>query len=103
MQRHGKLRLTPELAFAKVLRDLRKKAGLSQEKLGFESGYHRTYIGMLERGLMNPSLRTILSIATALEIPAGQFVGLIEESLGGSWCRPEKKMERKRGKAKEKG
>jgi hypothetical protein len=29
------------------------------------SGYHRTYISMLERAKMNPSLRTMLSIASA--------------------------------------
>ena len=75
MQRHAKQGLTPEAAFARVLRDLRKKAGLSQEQLGFESGYHRTYISMLERGLMNPTLRTILSVATAMKISAGEMVG----------------------------
>src|SRR5258708_28481255 len=90
MQRHGKQRLTPERAFARVLRDVRKKAGLSQEKLGFESGYHRTYIGMLERGLMNPSLSTILSIASALEVPPGEFVGQVDELVGRGWRRPDK-------------
>src|SRR5579872_3294187 len=52
MRRHGSQCQTPEEAFARVLRSVRKKRGLSQEQLGFESGYHRTYIGMLERGLM---------------------------------------------------
>ena len=90
MQRHSKERPTPEQAFAKVLREQRKKAGLSQEALGFESGYHRTYIGMLERGLMNPSLRTILSIVSALNVPAGEFVGLVEKAVGRPWRRTEK-------------
>jgi transcriptional regulator with XRE-family HTH domain len=96
MQRHAKQRLTPEAAFAQVLRDLRKKAGLSQEQLGFESGYHRTYMSMLERGLMNPSLRTILSIATALKTPAGEVITLIEKALGQPWREPEKKVGRRR-------
>jgi len=87
MQRHGKQRLTPEQAFAKVLREVRKERGLSQEGLGFESGYHRTYIGMLERGLMNPTLRTILSVASALEVPAGELVGRVEAALGKGWKR----------------
>jgi transcriptional regulator with XRE-family HTH domain len=87
MQRHGKRRLTPEEAFAKVLREVRKERGLSQEALGFESGYHRTYIGMLERGLMNPTLRTILSLASALEVPAGELVGRVETVLGKGWKR----------------
>jgi transcriptional regulator with XRE-family HTH domain len=96
MQRHAKQRLTPEAAFAQVLRDLRKEAGLSQEQLGFESGYHRTYMSMLERGLMNPSLRTILSVATALKISAGDMITLIEKALGQPWREPEKKVGRRR-------
>jgi transcriptional regulator with XRE-family HTH domain len=95
VQRAGKQRLTPEEAFAKVLREERKRAGLSQERLGFESGYHRTYIGMLERGLMNPSLRTMLSLATAIGIPAGQFVELVEKAIGRPWRRPEKTLARR--------
>lgn len=85
MQRHKKKGFTPEQAFAKVLREWRLKRGLSQEKLGFESGYHRTYIGMLERGLMNPSLRTILSVTAVLEVPAGEFVQRIRDVLGSDW------------------
>jgi transcriptional regulator with XRE-family HTH domain len=95
MRRHGKEQVTPEDAFAAVLRSERKKAGLSQEQLGFDSGYHRTYVGMLERGLMNPSLRTILSISAALKIPAGELVRLVEQTLGRPWRQPEKKVGRR--------
>jgi len=42
--------MTPEKAFGKVLREIRQKHSLSQEGLGFESGYHGTYISLLERG-----------------------------------------------------
>ncbi len=86
---HGRkaARLKPEEAFAQALRRARRRRGLSQESLGFESGYHRTYISMLERAQMNPSLRTILSIAAALEIPAAQLVGDVERLLGGPWRR----------------
>ena len=60
---------------------------MSQEALGFESGYHRTYISMLERGLQNPSLRTILSLATALNVPAAEIVQRVEDRLGKDWVR----------------
>jgi transcriptional regulator with XRE-family HTH domain len=94
MQRRTKQRVTPEAAFASVLQKQRKSSGLSQEQLGFDSGYHRTYIGMLERGLMNPSLRTILSLCTALKVPAGQFIEAVESALGSPWRQPEKKVGR---------
>ena len=79
---------TPEQAFAKALREFRRKSSISQEELGFESGYHRTYISMLERGKMNPSLRTLLSLATALKTPAAEIVTRVERLLGAPWQRP---------------
>ena len=85
MPRNVRGRLTPEQAFGKVLREVRQKQGMSQEALGFESGYHRTYIGMLERGLMNPTLQTILSVTTALEIPPGELVQRVSACLGENW------------------
>ena len=61
--------------------------GVSQEALGLDSGYHRTYISLLERGKMNPSLRTILSLAAVLGISAAELMGAVERHLGGSWKR----------------
>jgi transcriptional regulator with XRE-family HTH domain len=90
MQRHGRDRpptITPEQAFAKTLQESRKQRSLSQEELGFESGYHRTYISMLERGKMNPSLRTLLSLAAALNMPAADLVAGVERTLGAGWRR----------------
>ena len=99
MQRHSRQHPTPEKAFAKVLRSARTERGLSQEQLGFESGYHRTYIGMLERGLMNPTLRTILSVASALETPAGELVGRVEALVGSDWRRPQPSEDRIRAQS----
>lgn len=39
--------------------EIRRNRGLWQEELGFDSGYHRTYISILERGHKNPTLSTI--------------------------------------------
>jgi transcriptional regulator with XRE-family HTH domain len=41
--------MNTEEAFGKVLKKIRRGHSLSQEALGFESGYHRTYISLLER------------------------------------------------------
>ena len=59
---------TPERAFGRVLRKFRKDRSISQEELAFESGYHRTYIGQLERGEKSPSLRTIFDLAETLKV-----------------------------------
>jgi transcriptional regulator with XRE-family HTH domain len=90
----------PNTSFAKVLRQLREEANISQEQLGFDSGYHRTYIGMMERGIINPTLQTILSVARALKISARDLVALVEVDLGDSWQRPEKKTLHRRGARK---
>jgi transcriptional regulator with XRE-family HTH domain len=63
-----------EKLFGEVLKQLRSDRGLSQEELGFESGYHRTYISMLERGKKSPSLKTIFQIAKALEVSPSEIM-----------------------------
>jgi len=71
--------LSVEEAFGRVLQQLRKDKGLSQEALGFESGYHRTYISLLERGKKSPSLKTIFQIATALHVEPSEIVERLQE------------------------
>lgn len=56
------------LTFGKRIRLLRLKAGYSQEDLASLSQLDRTYIGGIERGERNPSLRNILRIADALQV-----------------------------------
>ena len=68
-----------EISFGRVLQQLRRERGLSQEELGFRSGYHRTYISLLERGLKSPSLRTIFQLAEALEVNPSQMILSVQE------------------------
>jgi transcriptional regulator with XRE-family HTH domain len=67
-----------EKIFGEELQKIRKEKGLSQEQLGFESGYHRTYISQLERGIKSPSLKTIFRISEALKIQPSKFIQRIE-------------------------
>jgi transcriptional regulator with XRE-family HTH domain len=55
--------------FAIRVRELRTERGVSQEKLAEQAGIHRTYLGGIELGLRNPSLRNIARIARALDVP----------------------------------
>ena len=54
--------------FGNRVRHLRDKVGWSQERLADECGLHRTYIGGIERGERNPSLKNIHAIAKALGV-----------------------------------
>jgi len=54
--------------FGKGIKRQRIKSDLSQEKLAELSGLHRTYVGAVERGERNISLRNIKRIADALNI-----------------------------------
>jgi transcriptional regulator with XRE-family HTH domain len=65
---------------AAVLTRLRKARDISQEDLAEESGYHRTYVSELERGLKSPSLRTLNSLARALGISTLELVAEIEKA-----------------------
>ncbi len=73
--------MTIEEAFGMALQDLRKARKLSQEQLGFESGYHRTYISQLERGRKSPSLKTIFQLAAALKTLPSKMVLRVEGSV----------------------
>lgn len=64
------------------VRARRRTIGLSQEDLGEASGLHRTYIGHLERGEVNPSLLNILKVAAALGIDAADLVRGLVEGIG---------------------
>jgi transcriptional regulator with XRE-family HTH domain len=69
---------TPEQAFGLTVRRIRLNRGLSQQALADKSGYHRTYIGLLEGGQKSPSLRTIFNIATTLQVGPSKIVKEVE-------------------------
>jgi transcriptional regulator with XRE-family HTH domain len=55
-------------AFAHVLRYLRRRAGLSQDRLALETGFDRTYVSQLERAVSAPSLGTIFLLSGPLSV-----------------------------------
>ncbi|MDR4517954.1 MAG: helix-turn-helix domain-containing protein [Nitrosomonas sp.] len=65
--------------FGKVLRELRNRAGLSQEQLGLECNLDRTFISLLERGLRQPTLTTLFVLAQKLNVSPAEIVKRIEE------------------------
>jgi transcriptional regulator with XRE-family HTH domain len=54
--------------FADNVYKARKRAGLTQEDLGFVAGLHRTEVGLLERGSRVPRIDTLVKVASGLGV-----------------------------------
>ncbi len=65
----------------RVLRNVRQTRDLSQEELAARAGYHRTYIGQLERGEKSPSLRTVFNLCSTLQVNPSVLIRKVERSL----------------------
>ncbi|MDA8141654.1 MAG: helix-turn-helix transcriptional regulator [Desulfobacteraceae bacterium] len=73
--------MKPANAFGQALKHFRARQNFSQERLSQESSLDRSYISLLERGLRQPSLTTLLQLAEALKIPASDLILKVEELL----------------------
>ena len=73
--------MNPAIAFGQALRYFRTKLKISQERLSQESGLDRSYISLLERGLRQPSLTTILLLAKALNSSSFELISEVEKLL----------------------
>ena len=62
------------LLFGERVRSLRHLSGLSQEALADCCGLDRTYVGGIERGERNPSLRNISRLALALGVTLAELL-----------------------------
>jgi transcriptional regulator with XRE-family HTH domain len=60
--------------FGRSIRRLRKQRGLSQEELAEASDLSRNYISDIERGVRNPGLLALVSLAKALKVPLRELV-----------------------------
>ena len=63
------------IQFGEKVRALRLKKGLSQEQLADKAGFHRTYIGMIERAEKNITLENIEKISKALDCKITELIG----------------------------
>jgi len=67
------------VSFGAAVRELRACRELSQEQLGFHAKLHRNYVGALERGEINPTLKTLRAVAAGLDVELSSLVRLYEE------------------------
>lgn len=66
------------LAFGIVLRRLRTAAGLTQEQLALEAELQRNYVSMMERGVNQPTITTLIKLSKPLGISAAGIVTQVE-------------------------
>ena len=66
-------------ALGERIRELRKKAGFSQEGFADAAGVHRTYMGTLERGEANVSLVNLHKVSNALGITLSELFRTVEK------------------------
>jgi len=67
------MKISIAIKFGKRLRELRKQKNFSQESFALKVGFHRTYIGMIERGEQNITIENISRILKTLEISFSDF------------------------------
>lgn len=56
------------------IRKLRTDRRLSQEQLAHLCGVHRTFVGHVERGEVNPTLGTLVALADGLDVHVGDLI-----------------------------
>jgi transcriptional regulator with XRE-family HTH domain len=61
------------IGLGRAIREARAEIRISQEELGLRTGVHRNYIGGIERGERNPSVKTIARLADALEVAPSEL------------------------------
>ena len=65
-------------SLGEAVRHLRTRAGLTQEKLGHKSDVHPTWVSHIERGKVNVTHATVVSIAAGIGVRYSQIVSLAE-------------------------
>lgn len=69
----------PQPALGKAIRQLREKKGLTQEAVAHDAGITTATLGVIERGLSNPTWATLKGIAAALHISMVEIAAATEE------------------------
>lgn len=88
-----------EKAFGEALREVRKSRKISQERLGLDADFDRTYISLIERGIQSPTVRTVVRLADILQIRPSVIIRRMERILaaeGQHASRPARRPARER-------
>jgi transcriptional regulator with XRE-family HTH domain len=67
--------------FGQVLREQRLSRQLSQEELALAADVDRTFVSQMERGIRQPTITTLMKLASALGIQPSTLVIRMEKLL----------------------
>lgn len=70
-----------KFAVGRVVRQLRKNRGLSQEVFSGLVGIARSHLAMIESGSKQANFETVWRIANAFDLPPHALVRLVEEEI----------------------
>ena len=79
--------------FGNKIKKLRLNKSISQEQLSFLTGFHRTYIGMIERGERNISLTNMAVFAKVFEMNLSELLDFSTINPNHSFINYEIKVE----------
>ncbi len=65
-------------ALGQLVKQQRTALGISQEELGLRANLDRTYISGVERGVRNPSVTALVSLASGLGITVSNLLENLE-------------------------
>ncbi|HVW68283.1 MAG TPA: helix-turn-helix transcriptional regulator [Steroidobacteraceae bacterium] len=69
------------IVFGQVLREQRQARELSQEELALAANVDRTFVSQMERGIRQPTITTLLKLASALGIQPSTLIVRMEKLL----------------------
>jgi transcriptional regulator with XRE-family HTH domain len=76
----GELREAVSDQVVRILRDERKRLGISMEVLADRAGLSQSIISLIERDLRNPTLDTLLRIADVLQIDLADILAKAQKA-----------------------
>jgi transcriptional regulator with XRE-family HTH domain len=60
--------------FGLALRNARKQRNMSQDQFAEATGLHRTHISLIERGLREPNLQTLVKLSRGLGVSPSEMI-----------------------------
>jgi len=85
LEQHSRKQIQPVIGPAKALgealREFRRHQKMSQEQLAFASGFDRTYISLIERGVRSPTIRSLIRVADVLQVRPSEILARMEVLL----------------------